>query len=250
MDAPWHRFAFVAILALSAFTGLFRITQEGYSNLYYAATVKSMLTSWHNFFFASYDPGGFVTVDKPPLGFWIQAASAKVFGFHGWSLLLPQALAAVLSVALLYHLVRRVFGPAAGLLAALTLALTPITVATARNNTVDGLLVLVLLVAARTVIRAAETGRLRWLLLCVALVGVGFNIKMLQAYLVVPAFFLLYFLAAPRRRLTRIAQLTLATIVLLVVSLSWAVAVDLTPPDERPYVGGSTNNSALHLLSG
>ena len=247
---PWHRAALVAILALSAFLELFRITREGYSNLYYAATVKSMLTSWHNFFFASYDPGGFVTVDKPPLGFWIQAASAKLFGFHGWSLLLPQALAAVLSVALLYYLVRRIFGPVAGLLAALTLALTPITVATARNNTVDVLLVLVLLIAAWAVIRAAETGRLRWLVLCAALGGLGFNIKMLQAYLVVPAFFLLYLLAAPRRWRTRVAHLALATVVLLGVSLSWAVAVDLTPADERPYVGGSKNNTVLNLIVG
>ncbi len=247
---PWYRAALVAILALSAFLELFRITREGYSNLYYAATVKSMLTSWHNFFFASYDPGGFVTVDKPPLGFWIQAASAKLFGFHGWSLLLPQALAAVLSVALLYYLVRRIFGPVAGLLAALTLALTPITVATARNNTVDVLLVLVLLIAAWAIIRAAETGRLRWLVLCAVLVGLGFNIKMLQAYLVVPAFFLLYLLAAPRRWWTRVAHLALATVVLLGVSLSWAVAVDLTPADERPYVGGSKNNTVLNLIVG
>ena len=247
---PWHRAALVAILALSAFLELFRITREGYSNPYYAATVKSMLTSWHNFFFASYDPGGFVTVDKPPLGFWIQAASAKLFGFQGWSLLLPQALAAVLSVALLYYLVRRTFGPVAGLLAALTLALTPITVATARNNTVDCLLVLVLLIAAWAVIRAAETGRLRWLVLCAVLVGLGFNIKMLQAYLLVPAFFLLYLLAAPRRWRTRVAHLTLATIVLLGVSLSWAVAVDLTPADGRPYVGGSENNTVLSLIVG
>ena len=109
--APWQRLALLTILALSTFLELFRITREGYSNTYYAATVKSMLTSWHNFFFASYDPGGFVTVDKPPLGFWIQAASAKLFGFHGWALLLPQALAGVLSVAVLYHLVRTDVAP-------------------------------------------------------------------------------------------------------------------------------------------
>jgi len=249
-NLSWHQLALVAILVLSALLELFQITLLGYDNPYYAATVKSMLTSWHNFFFASYDPGGFVTVDKPPLGFWIQAASAKVFGFHGWSLLLPQALAAVLSVALLYYLVRRVFGPVAGLLAALTLALTPITVATARNNTVDCLLVLGLLVAAWAVMRAAETGRLRWLILCAMLVGLGFNIKMLQAYLVVPAFFLLYLVAAPRRPWIRVAHLTLAATALLAISLSWAVVVDLTPPDERPYVGGSTNNSALNLIVG
>jgi hypothetical protein len=102
--------ALSAVLALSAFLDLSRLRSEGYANLYYAATVKDMLTSWHNFFFASYD-AGFVSVDKPPLGFWIQATSAYLFGFHGWSILLPQALAGILSVALLYHLLSCSFGP-------------------------------------------------------------------------------------------------------------------------------------------
>jgi hypothetical protein len=125
---PWHRIVLVAVLALSAILNLSRLTSEGYGNIYYAATVKNMLLSWHNFFFLSYD-AGFVSVDKPPVGFWIQAASAYLFGFHGWSILLPQALAGVLCVALLYYLVSRSFGPVAGLLAALALALTPLSVA-------------------------------------------------------------------------------------------------------------------------
>jgi 4-amino-4-deoxy-L-arabinose transferase-like glycosyltransferase len=107
---PWHLLLLSAVLALSAFLNLSRLTSEGYGNLYYAATVKNMLDSWYNFFFVSYD-AGFVSVDKPPLGFWIQATSAYLFGFHGWSILLPQALAGVLSVALLYHLLSRSFGP-------------------------------------------------------------------------------------------------------------------------------------------
>src|SRR3954454_14248618 len=189
---PWQRLALEAVLILSAFLNLFRLTSLGYSNTYYAAAVKDMLTSWHNFFFVSFD-AGFVTVDKPPLGLWIQAASAELFGFHGWSLLLPQALAGVLSVALLYHLVSRAFGPVAGILAALVLAVTPIAVAVERTNNSDGLLVLTVLVGAWAVIRAVETGRLRWLLVGAVMVGVGFNIKMLEAFLVLPAFYLLYF---------------------------------------------------------
>src|SRR5215204_1071606 len=144
---PGHLLLLSAVLALSAFLDLSRLTSEGYANIYYAATVKDMLDSWYDFFFASYD-AGFVSVDKPPLGFWVQAASAKLFGFHGWSLLLPQALAGVLSVELAYHLVRRAFGPVAGLLAALTLALTPISVAVNRHNNLEGLLVLGVLLAA------------------------------------------------------------------------------------------------------
>src|SRR2546421_7313812 len=117
----WHRIALGLILLVSAFLNIFQLDQEGYANLYYAAAVKSMLTGWKNFVFVSFDPGGFVTVDKPPLGFWVQAASAKLLGFGGRSLLGPQALAGVASVALLYWLVRRAFGPLAGLLAALAL---------------------------------------------------------------------------------------------------------------------------------
>jgi 4-amino-4-deoxy-L-arabinose transferase-like glycosyltransferase len=192
-QVPWYRLTLAGVLLLSAFLNLFRLTDEGYGNTYYAAAVKDMLTSWHNFFFASFD-AGFVSVDKPPLGLWIQAASAYLFGFHGWALLLPQALAGILSVALLYHLVSRAFGPVAGIIAALVLAVTPVAVGVERTNNSDGLLVLTVLVGTWAVIRAAETGRVRWLLLGIVIVGLGFNIKMLEAYLVLPALYLLYFL--------------------------------------------------------
>jgi 4-amino-4-deoxy-L-arabinose transferase-like glycosyltransferase len=191
-----------------------------------------------------------LSIDKPPLGFWIQTVSAKLLGFSALSILLPEALAGVLSVALLYHLVRRVFGPIAGLLAALALALMPISVVTARNNTIDSLLVVMVLLAAWTASRAAETGRLRWLLLTAALVGLGFNIKMAEVYLVVPAFVLLYLLGAPVRWRTRIGHLALATVVLLVTSLSWAMAVDMIPAAQRPYVDSSSTNSELALAFG
>ncbi len=246
----WQRVALVGVLLLAVFLHVFRLEQEGYANLYYAAAVKSMLTSWRNFFFVSFDAGGFVTVDKPPLGLWMQAISAALFGFNGISLLLPQVVAGVLSVLLLYHLVQRTFGPAAGLLAALTLAVTPIFVAANRNNTMDSQLVLLLLLAAWAALRAVETGRLRWLLACAVLVGLGFNVKMLQAFLALPAFYLLYLVAAPARWWKRILHLGLATVVLLVVSFAWVVAVDLTPPDQRPYIGSSSNNTVMELIVG
>src|SRR5215213_2616420 len=192
---PGHLLLLSAVLALSAFLDLSRLTSEGYANVYYAATVKDMLTSWHKFFFASYD-AGFVSADKPPLGFWIQATSAYLFGFHGWSILLPQALAGILSVALLYHLLSRSFGPVAGLLAALALALTPISVATNRHNNLESLLVLAVVLAAWVFILAVETGRLRWLVVGGLVMGLlGFNIKMLEAFLVLPAFYVLYLVA-------------------------------------------------------
>jgi 4-amino-4-deoxy-L-arabinose transferase-like glycosyltransferase len=246
----WHRMVLIAVLALSAFLNLYRLTSEGYGNLYYAATVKDMLASWHNFFFASYD-AGFVSVDKPPLGFWIQATSAYLFGFHGWSLLLPQALAGVLCVALLYHLVDRSFGPVAGLLAALALALTPISVATDRSNNLESLLALAVLLAAWAFILAAETGRLRWLVVGGLVMGLlGFNIKMLEAFVVLPAFYLLYLVAAPVGWRRRVIHLGFATIVIVAASLPWVVAVDLTPAEQRPYVGSSSFNTVTDLIVG
>ncbi len=238
------------ILLISIFMNFYQLGQNGYGNTYYAAAVRSMLDSWHTFFFVSLDPVGFVTVDKPPLGFWLQVASAKIFGFTPFSVFFPQALAGVLSVLLLYHLVRRHFGVVAGLLAALALAVSPISVVTNRNNTIDSTLVLTMLLGAWTVMKAAETGKWRWLMLTAVLVGLGFNIKMLEAYLVVPAYGLLYLLAAPRSLKMKIAQLFVAALVMLTISLSWAVAVDLTPASMRPYVGSSQDNSEISLAFG
>jgi len=132
----------VLIILLGAFLRFYNLGAMGDGNLYYAATVKSMLTSWHNFFYASFEPGGSVSVDKPPLGFWIEALSAKILGINGFALALPNALAGVLSIPLLFFLVRKQFGSGSGLVAAFVLAATPIAIATDRNNTIDGMLVL------------------------------------------------------------------------------------------------------------
>src|SRR6266700_2448867 len=245
----WHQLALVGITLISVFMNFFQLGQNGFGS-YYPAAVRSMMDNWHNFFFASYDPGAFVTIDKPPVGFWFEVASAKLFGFSPFSVLVPQALAGVLSVLLLYYLVQRHFGVVAGLLAALALALSPISIVTNRNITIDSTLALTLLVGAWAVLHAAETGRLRWLLLTAVIVGVGFNIKMLEAYLVVPAFGLLYLLAAPRSIWKRIGHLALAGVLLLVISLSWVVVVDLTPASQRPYVGSTQDNSELSLALG
>ena len=244
-----HRFALGGILLISIVMNFYQLGKNGFGS-YYPAAVLSMMDNWHNFFFAAYDPGGFVSIDKPPVGFWLEVASAKLFGFNSVSILLPQALAGVLSVWLLYYLVRRHFGVVAGLLAALALALNPISILTNRNVTIDSTLTLVLLLGAWTVLKAAETGRLRWLLLTAFIVGIGFNIKMLEAYLVVPAYGLLYLLAAPHSLRKRIGHLALAGVLLLAVSLSWVVAVDLTPASQRPYVGSTQDNSELGLALG
>jgi 4-amino-4-deoxy-L-arabinose transferase-like glycosyltransferase len=166
-------------LLVSAILNLWNLAQNGYGNEYYATAVQSMLLNWKNFFFASYDAGGFITVDKPPVALWIQAISAKLFGFSGLALLLPAALAGVASVALLYFLVKRIFGPLAGFVAALALALNPIAVAVERSNNTDTWLMFTLLLAAWAITRATEKGAFRLLALSMALVGVAFNIKML-----------------------------------------------------------------------
>ena len=239
------------ILLLSGILNFTNLSIEGYSNLYYAAGVKSMTMSWKNFFFVAFDPTSFISIDKPPLGFWIQAISAKIFGFSGWSILLPQALAGVISVAIIYIIVKRSFGTAAGLLSALFLAVTPVFVAVSRNNTCDNLLVLTLLLACWAISIAAEKGKVKYLLISLAIVGIGFNIKMLQAYMVIPAIYLTYLLSNAVSLKKRIIHLIAGTLVLLVVSFSWAIVVDLIPAANRPYVGSSTTyNSELELIIG
>lgn len=242
--------ALAAILALAAGLRFWGLEQSGYGNQYYAAAVASMSQSGHNFFYAAFDPGGFVSVDKPPLGLWVQVWSVQVFGFSGWSLLLPQALAGLLAVLALFWLVRRGFGPGAGLLAALLLALTPINVAADRNNTMDAQLVLTSLLAAGAALAAVERGRLRWLLAAALWLGVGFNIKMLQAVLIAPAVFGLYLLAAPLGWVKKLAHLALAGALFAALSLAWPLAVDLTPAEQRPYVGSSQNNTVMELIIG
>ena len=238
------------ILLLAAWLRFSNLNSLGYVNHYYTAGVKSMLQSWHNFFYVAAEPGGSVTIDKPPVGLWLQAISAYFFGVNGFSVLLPELIAGILSVAVLYHLVRRSFGIGPGLLAALAMATTPIVVATDRNNTIDSTLILSLLLAAWAFLRATETSQLRYLLLGAALVGIGFNIKMLQAYLPLPAFYALYFFGASESIWRKVGKLILASVLLLTISLSWAVAVDLTPADQRPYVGSSSANSETDLILG
>jgi 4-amino-4-deoxy-L-arabinose transferase-like glycosyltransferase len=244
----WGALAIILILATAL--RLANLSELGLANHYYAAAVKSMLQSWHNFFYAAAEPGGSVSVDKPPLGLWIQVLSAGIFGVNSFGLLFPQILAGLLSVAVLYHLVQRWFGDIAGLLAALALVITPVVVATDRNNTMDSTLILVILLATWAFIRATETTRLWYLLLGGMLVGLGFNIKMLQAFLPLPALLALYFLGAKEKFWTKLGKLALASSVLLVISLSWVLAVELTPTYRRPYVGSSGDNSEISLLTG
>ncbi len=246
----WQRVALGVVMLIAILCNFAGLTNNGYGNLYYAAAVKSMTQSWHNFFFVAFDPGGFVSVDKPPVALWIQAASARIFGFSSLSLLAPEAIAGVLAVLLLYHMVRRTFGVGAGLLAALALAIAPVSVVVNRDNLLESILALTVLGAAWAMLRAAETGSLRWLLLSAALAGVGFNVKTLEAYLVVPALGAVYLFGAPLPWRARLLHLLAAVAVLAAISLVWITAVDLTPASARPFVGSSTTNSEFALTFG
>ncbi len=247
---PSLKVGLFALLSAAAALRLWRLDQNGFGNEYYTAGVRSMSLSWHNFLYNSFDPAGFVSVDKPPVALWIQVASVKLFGFHALGVLIPQALEGVAAVALVYHLVQRRFGAAAGLLAALSLALTPVSVAIDRSSNTDSCLVLVLLLAAWALTLAVEEGSLPFLVLAMALVGLGFNVKMLAAFVVLPTFALVYFVGAPLAWRRRIVDLAVAGVVLAAVSLSWVLAYDLTPPDRRPYAGTSDRNSMLELVVG
>ena len=237
------------ILVLSAFLNIWNLWNEGISNTYYAAAVKSMLVNPAAGFFNSLDPAGFITVDKPPVGLWVQAAFAAVLGFSGWVLDLPQALAGIGSAALIYLIVSRPFGKPAGLVAALALAVTPILVAVSRNETMDSQMIVVILLAVFVVLKATRERSLPWFLASVVLIGIAFNIKMIQAFIVVPAVFAVYFLGTTDFSWKkRVLHAGLAGIILLAVSLSWAVAVDLVPADQRPFIGGSGDNTVLSLI--
>jgi 4-amino-4-deoxy-L-arabinose transferase-like glycosyltransferase len=235
------------VVAFSAVLNTHRLSQNGYANIFYSAGVKSMLRSLHNFLFVSFDSGGLITVDKPPLALWVQALSAKLFGFSPLSLLLPSAIAGMLSVALLYLILARRLGIVAALAGSLALAVFPSFVAVSRDNGVDPLLILLMVIACGVGLRAIESGRWRALVCCGVVVGLAFNTKTLAAYLVVPGIALGYLVCAPGSLRRRIAQLAVAGAVMLAVSFAWIAFVELTPASKRPYVGSSTDNTELGL---
>jgi 4-amino-4-deoxy-L-arabinose transferase-like glycosyltransferase len=246
----WDKIALAFILLLAGFLSIYNIGNQGYSNEFYAASVKSMIQSWKNFFCVSLDPGGWVTVDKPPVSLWVQAAFAKVFGFHGWSILLPESLAAIAGVLIIFHIVKRHFGRVAGLISALALALSPIYIVVSKTNNTDSVLILFMVLATWAMMVAADKGKLRYLILSAVLLGVAYNAKTLEAFLILPALFVVYLFGTNLKWRTRAWHLAVATVVLAAVSLSWSAAVDLTPASERPYVDNSTTNSELELAIG
>ncbi|MGN9907155.1 ArnT family glycosyltransferase [Phytohabitans sp. LJ34] len=249
-DPAWTRPALLVLLAATALLYLWGLGASGWANSFYSAAAQAGSASWKAFFFGSSDAANSITVDKPPASLWVMALSVRVFGLSSWSILVPQALMGVGSVALLYATVRRWSGPVAGLLAGAILATTPVAVLMFRFNNPDALLVLLLVAGAYATVRAIETASTRWLVLTGALVGFGFLTKMLQALLVVPAFALAYLVAAPTPPRRRIVQVLWGGLAMVVAAGWWIAIVELVPARYRPYVGGSQNNSILELTLG
>ncbi|HEX8866385.1 MAG TPA: glycosyltransferase family 39 protein [Lentzea sp.] len=249
----WPAWTLVAICAVAGALYVWAIGAGQVGNAYYSAAAKSMSTSFTNFLFGSFDPYGVVTVDKPPMALWPQAIAVWIFGFHGWAVLLPQVIEGVAAVFLLHRTVRLWADEKVALLAALILALTPITVAINRDNNPDTLLVLLLVAAAYAFTRSVRSSdghaRTRWLLWCAFFIGCGFLTKMLQAWIVVPGFFLAYLVGTSMPWKRKVLDL-LAAGGVLVASSFWWVALHAFWPGSKPYIGGSTDGGAWDLIIG
>lgn len=249
-DAPWVRPALLALLVATGVLYIWGLGASGWANSFYSAAVQAGTQSWQALFFGSSDAGNSITVDKTPASLWVMGLSARIFGVNAWSILVPQALEGVATVGVLYLAVRRRFPAWAGLLAGAMLALTPVAALMFRFNNPDALLVLLLTVAAYAVLRAQESASTRWLVLAGACVGFGFLAKMLQAFLVVPAFALVYLVLAPVGFWRRVRQLLWSGLALIVAGGWWIAIVELWPESSRPYIGGSQHNSILELTLG
>jgi 4-amino-4-deoxy-L-arabinose transferase-like glycosyltransferase len=239
--AEWWVLALITLLA-----AVLRLIHVGRvaPDPFYDAAVRSMGLSWHNFFFGAFEPAGTVSIDKPPIDLWLQVASVKVLGFSSTTLKIPEALAGTAAVPLLYACVRRLWGVAAALAAALVMCVLPVEVITARSDTMDAVMMLLIIAALLMLVRAAESGRTAWLLGAAAALGLAFDVKLLESVVALPALAAIACLGLPSPPARRLAQLAVAGAVYVVVALSWLTATLLVPEHQRPYAIGSTNGSA------
>jgi 4-amino-4-deoxy-L-arabinose transferase-like glycosyltransferase len=249
-DPAWVRPAVLTLLGLTAVLYVWGLGASGWANSYYSAAVQAGTKSWKAFLFGSTDASNFITVDKSPASLWPMEISARMFGLSSWSILVPQALEGVAMVGVLYLTIRRWFTPAAGLIAGAVAALTPVAVLMFRFNNPDALLVLLLTIGAYAMTRALEDGRTRWLVLAGALVGLAFLAKELQAFLVLPAFGIAYLVCGPPKLGRRIAQLVALGAAMVVAGGWWVAVVQLWLATDRPYIGGSQDNSFWNVLFG
>ncbi|MGY4711577.1 glycosyltransferase family 39 protein [Mycolicibacterium sp. CBM1] len=249
-EPRWSRPGLIATLLAAATFWTIGLSSNGWGNSFYAAAVQAGTQSWKAFLFGSSDAGNSITVDKPPASLWVMEISTRLFGMNSWAIQIPQVLLGVASVALLYAAVRRIFGPGAALISGALLALTPVATLMFRYDNPDALLVFLMVAAVWALLRGVRSGHTGWIVLCGALIGFGFLTKQLQVMLIAPGLALAYVVAAPPRLVTRLLQL-LAGLAAAIVAAGWWVAlVELWPKSDRPYIGGSTNNSFLQLTLG
>ena len=246
----WSTPAMILLGVLAGVLYFHQLDSNAMSNTFYAAAVKSGTESWKAFFFGSLDRSSFITVDKPPASLWLMAISARIFGFSSLSMLAPVALAGTSCVMVLYHLVRRWMGDVAAVLAAFALAVTPVVTAVFRSNEPDAVMTLFLVLAAWALWSALETGATSRLVLCSALLGMAFLTKELEAFVVLPAFVLVYLFFGPPGLGRRLLQLVWGLLALLVASSWWVAIVELWPAASRPYIDSSGDNSELNLIFG
>lgn len=240
----------ILLIILSCIINMWNLWNEGLGNLYYSAGVYSMGQNFHAFFYNSLDSQGFISIDKPPLGFWIQVVFTKIFGFKGIVILMPEAIAGILSVYFMYRMMNKRFGKIVGVSTGLILALCPIFVVVSRNNTIDSMLIFALVLASEQIIKAAEKSSLKHLIFASILIGVGFNIKTMQAYMIIPAVYLTYLVFSNEKFIKKIASIGVSFAILILISFSWIAIVDFTSASERPFVGSSGTNSELELAFG
>ncbi|VEG51069.1 PMT family glycosyltransferase, 4-amino-4-deoxy-L-arabinose transferase [Mycolicibacterium aurum] len=250
-DPRWVKPSLGALLVATAAFWAVGLSRNGWGNTFYAAAVQAGTRSGKAFLFGSSDAANSITVDKPPASLWVMEISTRLFGVNSWALQLPQVLLGVASVGLLYAAVRKPFGPAAGLIAGALLALTPVATLMFRYNNPDALLVFLMVAATWALLRGVDSGRTRWVVLCGALIGFGFLTKQLQVMLILPALAIAYLVAGtPRRWWARLLQLFAGLGAAVVAAGWWVALVELWPEADRPYIGGSANNSFLQLTLG
>jgi 4-amino-4-deoxy-L-arabinose transferase-like glycosyltransferase len=249
-DPRWARPALLALLLGTALLYLYGLTASGWANSFYSAAAQAGSQSWEAFFYGSSDAGNSITVDKPPASLWVMALSVRLLGLSSFAILAPQALMGAATVGVVHATVKRGFGAAAGLLAGLVMALSPVAVLMFRFNNPDALLVLLTALGAWATLRAVESGSARWFSLVGVLVGLGFLTKALQVLLVVPAFGLAYLLFANTSLRRRVVGAVAGTAAMVLSAGWWVAVVELVPANARPYIGGSQDNSFLSVTFG
>jgi len=246
MRRPTRQYEWAAVALITLAAAALRLIHIGRvsPDPFYDAAVRSMGLSWHNFFFGAFEPGGSVSIDKPPVDLWLQVVSVKLLGFSSTTLKLPEAFAGIATVPLLFVVVKRVWSTTAGLAAALAIAVIPVEVITSRSDTMDAVMMALIVLALLFLVRAGETGRTAWLLAAAATLGIAFDVKLLESIIALPGLALVAYLGLPAPRRRRLLQLSAAAAVYVAVALAWLTATLLFPAHDRPYAIGSTNGSA------